>query len=227
MPNMHALLSSDIHNRHKQIKLVPCDLFAVVGDATNQGEFREVNEFAKWFAKYPARHKIFVPGNHEREFEKRLPESLTWIKEKCPDAHILINDTVEIEGRRIHGFSYTPVFFRWAFMRNDELEGDETVSELGRQAEGIPEGLDLLLSHGPPWGILDANKEAERCGSKALLERVMLVKPKRVVFGHIHLGGGKSEKVEGIEFYNVAAVQEPGTIDGPYRVINQPLNLNI
>lgn len=46
--------------------------------------------------------------------------------------------------------------------------------------------MDLLLTHGPPFGILDTNRKGEHSGSKALLNLVERVKPKVHIFGHIH-----------------------------------------
>src|SRR5689334_8867342 len=76
----------------------------------------------------------------------------------------------------------------------------------------IPEGLDVLITHGPPWGIMDRNIKGDLCGSKALYDHVFRVKPRVHVFGHIHEGGNNKvghhgiAKAQGIHFYNVAWV---------------------
>jgi len=55
----------------------------------------------------------------------------------------------------------------------------------------IPEGTDILITHCPPWGILDENTENFNCGSHALRMAVEFVKPKIHVFSHIHENGGR------------------------------------
>ena len=55
----------------------------------------------------------------------------------------------------------------------------------------IPDDIDILISHGPPAGILDENFEGHRCGSQALMNAIERIRPRLVVFGHIHEQGGK------------------------------------
>ena len=54
----------------------------------------------------------------------------------------------------------------------------------------IPEDADIVICHGPPRGMLDLsydrNNVLEFCGDKSLLNRVIEVKPKLMLFGHIH-----------------------------------------
>ena len=54
----------------------------------------------------------------------------------------------------------------------------------------IPEGIDILATHGPPYGILDAtysqNNRVELCGDVSLMKRVQELQPQLVCFGHIH-----------------------------------------
>ena len=55
----------------------------------------------------------------------------------------------------------------------------------------IPEGVDILITHGPPLGILDHSRGSERReGCPELLEAVLEAKPRLHVFGHIHAGYG-------------------------------------
>ena len=54
----------------------------------------------------------------------------------------------------------------------------------------IDDDVDVIITHGPPKGILDLSEDRngclEYCGDKSLLNRVKEVKPKLVLFGHIH-----------------------------------------
>jgi Icc-related predicted phosphoesterase len=52
---------------------------------------------------------------------------------------------------------------------------------------------DILITHGPPYGILDSTQRNEHVGCKALYERVQLIKPKLHVFGHIHESYGRQQ----------------------------------
>lgn len=54
----------------------------------------------------------------------------------------------------------------------------------------MPDDIDILVVHGPPKTILDLSYDRlnnlESCGDRALLNRIKSIKPKLVLFGHIH-----------------------------------------
>lgn len=54
----------------------------------------------------------------------------------------------------------------------------------------IPPGVGVLITHGPPHGVLDLTNRNERAGSLTLLHRVHEVGPRLHVFGHIHESAG-------------------------------------
>jgi len=62
----------------------------------------------------------------------------------------------------------------------------------------IPMYVDVLITHGPPAGILDDGK-----GCPVLLQTLKELDPTIHVFGHTKIKGRKSLKVEGRQFYNV------------------------
>lgn len=89
---------------------------------------------------------------------------------------------MEIEGVRIFGSPYSPWFVGNAFQY--PLQHEKTI--WGH----IPYGVDLLITHSPPKGILDLNANKEHAGSAYLREIVLQRKPKYHVFGHIHESAG-------------------------------------
>ncbi len=52
--------------------------------------------------------------------------------------------------------------------------------------------VDIIMTHGPPYGILDRTKEWQNVGCEALLGALIRAKPKLHCFGHIHeaMGAG-------------------------------------
>ncbi len=105
----------------------------------------------------------------------------------------------------------------------------QTVHELGvhETAEGaeevyaqIPEGIDILVSHQPPYGYGDryfdvGSGKVEHLGSPELLAAIDRVRPKLAICGHIHDGYGRTE-YDGIVIYNVTLVDEQ------YRLVHAP-----
>ena len=61
---MKTVCISDTHGRHERIAIERCDLLVHAGDMTLRGRFEELESFARWFAKQPATHKLFIAGNH-------------------------------------------------------------------------------------------------------------------------------------------------------------------
>ena len=85
----------------------------------------------------------------------------------------------------------------------------------------IPQDLDILLTHGPAYGILDRNMWDERCGCEVLVREIAKKRPKWHVFGHIHGHGGKIINQEGVNFVNASVLDEE------YKVKNNPIYFEI
>jgi hypothetical protein len=80
---------------------------------------------------------------------------------------------------------------------------DVEQARLAEYMAAIPPGIDILVTHGPPYGVLDRVVSGHRVGSRAIAAAVARVQPRLHVFGHIHEARGQ----EGTS-YNVAIVDE-------------------
>lgn len=195
---------SDTHNRHEKIRVPDGDILIHSGDATNLGTIAEIEDFNAWFAALPHRHKIFVAGNHDWLFET---EPLS--ARRLLDASIIYlqDSAVEIEGLKIYGSPWQPRFFNWAF---NLMRG----AEMAEKWALIPPDIDILITHGPPFGILDEVPRpywTENTGCEELRKKVEKIaafgRLKIHVFGHIHCGYGTSENF-GVKFINAANCDE-------------------
>lgn len=201
---------SDTHNRHNHhhIQIPECDILIHCGDFTSMGYESEVRDFARWINKQNAGHIIIVPGNHELEFEKQLPASKNWILEHCPTANLLINESINIEGINIYGSPITPWFMDWAFNKH---RGED----IQKYWDLIPDNTNILITHGPPHGILDETTNADgtpkpgNLGCIQLINRIKNLKDLDLhFFGHIHAPGGRQIHQDGVSFYNSAVCDE-------------------
>lgn len=62
----------------------------------------------------------------------------------------------------------------------------------------------MLLTHGPPYQILDLCVDGTQAGCSILRKEIFdRIKPQLVVFGHIHESAGH-EKIDGIHFVNAS-----------------------
>ncbi|HOD33276.1 MAG TPA: metallophosphatase domain-containing protein [Holophaga sp.] len=193
---MRIVCLSDTHGFHDQIQVPEGDLLIHAGDLTTTGSEEEVRTVAAWLDRLPHRWKLVIAGNHDRFFEW-LPE---YAPAYLPAGVIYLQDSgVEIEGLRFWGSPWQPWFCDWAF--NLPRRG----AKLREKWNLIPLDTDVLITHGPPHGILDevrgrmtawgpSEEGSGPLGCEELAIRLATVKPRLHVFGHIHDGFGFIKK---------------------------------
>ena len=104
---------------------------------------------------------------------------------------------VHDSGIKIWGSPYAPKFGIWAF----ELINKEKSKEHWKQ---IPDDADIVMTHGPPEGILDTDASGDSNGDANLLKEVKdRVQPQYHLFGHVHESNGV-EKIGDTVFINAA-----------------------
>ena len=204
---MKFVVVSDTHLQHHKLKLPLADAIIHAGDITETGRKEEVLDFLEWFKSLPYEYKIFIGGNHDFYLEKIANTAEE--KELIPEGIHYLNDSgIKIRNLSIWGSPVQPQFYNWAFNRKRGLE-------IQKHWDLIPDNTNILITHGPPFGILDINLEGQNVGCENLLAKVQKVKPSFHVFGHIHEGYGRIKK-DGIDFMNCSILNEL------YRFKNKP-----
>lgn len=210
---MRVVAISDLHGRLPDVPT--CDLLLLAGDicpdyrgtaipafrplvAERQSVWlREV--FSPWLGRQPCQHTIMCWGNHD--YVGELPAN----SRAALAADVLTDQSVTWRGLYVYATPWTHfVPGVWAF--------DVPPRELAARNADIPNDTDVLITHGPPYGVLDTNSAGEHCGSRSLLEATVRVRPKLHVFGHIHEARGQRGTS-----YNVAI------LDGAYNRYQLPL----
>lgn len=155
---------SDTHDLHKNLnisELPEADIFVHAGDFTQNSYRGELNRFIAFLDALPYKHKIVIAGNHDFIYDvdnyptkhkpKRHPHEkldakveLEKLKQHCI---YLEHEAVEVEGIKIFGSPYQPLFYNWGFQYHS--------SKAEMLWSAIPQGIDLLITHGPPHLILD------------------------------------------------------------------------
>lgn len=211
---MNLTFISDTHNKHNEVQNIDGgDIIFHSGDATGGGKEWEIKKFLDWYLKLDYKHKVFTPGNHDFGFE----EEPVKYKKMFEDAgvHLLIDNSVTLDGVKIWGSPVTPWFHDWAF--NRARNGSEVamygVDYIFPHWDMIPDDTDVLLTHGPPYMILDelqfvdGTPKGQFTGCEDLLKVVEDIKPKIHAFGHIHCGYGVVEKSDTL-FINASSLDE-------------------
>ena len=213
---------SDTHGMHMGLQLPDADILVHCGDFSNHGTYLDAVKFVNWFGAQSHRHKVFIAGNHDLYFEQGNPSYIDMFLKTMPPSVCYLNDSgVDIEGIKFWGSPVQPRFFNWAFNRDP--------NEIIRHWNLIPSApnIDVLVTHGPPRGYLDAAPRidswgmgTEQVGCPLLLEKVKKTKPLIHAFGHIHYSYGVIPTDE-TYFINASICNES------YQAINKPILIDM
>src|SRR6185369_5847056 len=143
---MKIVFLSDTHNKLSRLDVPDGDLLLHAGDFCGRGTQDEVARFNEDMMRLPHRYKIVIAGNHDWPFQKE-PDKARSLLDKS--IMYLQDEMVEFDGLKIYGSPWQPEFFNWAFNLPRKSP------ELGKRWKDIPGGIDILITHGPPHGILD------------------------------------------------------------------------
>lgn len=216
---------SDLHGYYPELE--GGDLLIVAGDFTARDEPMQLYEFGEWLRMQPYQKKICIAGNHDNLLVQSKgfngPDSSLYFDYLCDSG-------TEFEGLKIWGSPWTKTFKGMnPHCKAFALTTEEELEEKWRM---IPYDVDILITHSPPYGILDPvtrdifieghqSDKVEHAGSHSLAYYSRMHQPKLHVFGHIHEGYGK-EVDEGITTYvNASHVNEK------YQPVNPPLRITL
>ena len=210
---MDITFISDTHGLHYRLNLSGGTVLVHSGDITEYGTDEEVIDFLDWFCWQPYLYKIFIGGNHDLYLEamnksdrrKLIPSNVIYLQKSG----------IEIEGLKFWGSPVTPRFLGMAF----NVRAGE---EIKRNWQMIPADTDILITHGPPHGILD-----NEMGDEELLSQIQEIKPRIHCFGHIH-GTSGVQILNGTTFINSAMVNFPDPLKmEDYRIVGKPISYSL
>lgn len=208
---MKIVAISDTHNQLYSTPYV--DLLIHAGDLTCGGTWKEIEKAVERLASQPAKRKVAIAGNHDSDIQDKPGEARQLFKEA--GIIYLEDEEVTIDGLRIYGSPWTPRYGEYAFMIE---RYDPDLVEKWAQ---IPEGIDILVTHGPPWGKFDVPfGSTMRAGDDDLMRELLRVKPRVHIFGHIHSPGMIKSSDDSILYINAA---QTSTDRGMYNLVYEPV----
>ena len=207
---MDLVLFGDTHQLHREVSFPAGDVLICVGDFSMfSKDLRAIEDFDEWLGEQPHPHKLVIPGNHEffLEADQRRRSVLS-------NARVLIDEDVTIDGLKFYGSPMTPLFGA-AF-------GEPSSAKRKQRWAKVPADTHILITHGPPLGILDLSPgQFDRMGDPELRDRIRDLHSLRLhAFGHVHGGFGLEEE-DGVTFANVALMGHLGEL------VNEPLVLRM
>lgn len=193
------------------------DVLLHCGDLTDDGGVSSFRKAVRMLGDFDAELKLIVAGNHDLELDKCYWKSnhdsrdhdLAVETMTGPLAHeagvVYLNEGAHSfvlkSGAKftIYVSPHTPQpdapkFCNWAFSYE---HGEDRFSRQHQVADGIvsiatnpiPDDVDIVMTHGPPKGILDWIPQGN-VGCPNLLQAIRRVKPRMHCFGHVHDGHG-------------------------------------
>lgn len=211
---MRLVLISDTHGLVPVEAIPEGDILIHAGDLSMSGSSREIYEAGKWLQKLPHKHKIVIAGNHDFFCEE--DPHFARLRLEGGGVKYLFEESAVIEGLFMFGSPYTPWFHNWAF----NVRGYEAMKA---RRKLLPKELDILITHGPPYGTLDQINPLMNTGclgDVALMEELQTRRVGLHVFGHIHGGYGMFKRQK-TTFYNASLLDEA------YQVVNKPFIVDL
>lgn len=213
---MKLVCISDTHNRlFRPLPLPEGDVLIHAGDICLSGNMKELENTVSWLSGIRDNYKriIVIAGNHDFIFQEE-PEKARRLLESRGITY-LQDEEVMYGGLKFYGSPWTPTFFQWAFMA-------DRGAEIRAKWNKIPRDTNVLITHGPPYGILDKNAIWNDMVGCEELRHVVMDMPhlKLHVFGHIHEGYGMKYDYEDTSkpiFVNASINNEA------YSPINKPI----
>ena len=202
-----------ISDTHCSFPQLPAgDVLLHAGDFSFLGTLPEVHEFNKYLGTLPFKHRIVIAGNHDVTLDLDLFEEnvrsvpplrgvdAAFVKARLVNCTYLEDSGVEVEGYKVWG---APGVYADGYCGAFTYQNPE---RLRPHWNKIPPDTDIIVTHSPPYGIMDIAWR-KNLGCPILLEKVNEVKPLVHLFGHIHEGRGHLVK-DGVNFINAAICNE-------------------
>ncbi|KAG6612782.1 Calcineurin-like phosphoesterase [Phytophthora cinnamomi] len=210
---LRVVCISDTHSKHRNLSGLPDgDVLIHCGDFTQRGTHAELRDFNDWLGTLPHRHKLVIAGNHDVcmdavEYDQHWDKAFRHEEYNDPglsralltNCTYLENRSVVIEGVKIYGSPMTPPIPG----RPGAFHVARGFADQQHWAK-VPADVDVLVTHGPPHGILDTTVTGLHVGSETLLKESMSrIRPSFHLFGHIHEAYGAT-RVGNTVFVNAA-----------------------
>lgn len=208
---MKIICLADLHGHLPKVS--SGDMLIVAGDLTAHNLYDEYLDFLDWMKEQDFRYKILVGGNHDGYLHSDGMMFSALCKKK--KIRYLQDSSCVIKGYTIHGMPWTPTFMNWHFMADP--------ARMSMRVSLIPDKTDILVTHGPAWGLLD-ECNGQNLGCKILRDRCESLDNLTLhVHGHIHSAYGKTwigkDDFKGYQVVNASIMNQN------YEPVNAPVEV--
>lgn len=207
---MRIVIISDTHGKHRELGTLSGDVLIHCGDFCDgfDNDGAHLGAIDCWFSEQNFERILCVGGNHDFAAQDRHAKGIPIFG----NAVFLQDEEYVFNGVTFYGTPWLPDLSEWAYYLSDD--------ERKRKWELIPSYTDVLITHTPPFGILDLPRSGGNVGCPFLRSTVAEIAPRLHCFGHIHASAGRSDHEK--TFFVNASV-----IDSNYKVRHAPLVIDI
>lgn len=217
---------SDLHGNYPI--LAGGDLLIIAGDLTSRHTKHEFYQFSDWVKNQNYTDVIVIAGNHDEWLQNLSDIEITdWCQ--SGEFQYLMDSGIQLEnGLKIWGSPWT-TRFKGMNPRCAAFTEPNT-KDLKEHWDKIPDDIDILITHCPPYGILDRLAYGACIGDMNLLKASAdRIKPKLHVFGHIHECGGNQLvlKRPGFGIENNTIYVNASIVNERYELVNKPVIIKL
>lgn len=212
---MRIVATSDWHGEFPR-DLPDGDVLVVAGDLLpvwdHNRQFQSrwiMSDLLPHLYSLPYDRVICIAGNHDfvfqdtRKFDKLFHDKVVYLRD----------EEYEFDGVKFWGSPYSVSFGDWAFMKRDK--------DLAEKWATIPNDTDVLIIHGPPYGLCDKAKWGDvHVGSRTLTERIIQLNAQLLITGHIH-------EAYGIDNVGKTVVANVSFRDVDYQPVNKAMVFDV
>ena len=206
---MKITIISDTHGHHEKLGRLSGEVLIHCGDMFNMfsPNYDDIERMDDWFGKQNFDCILCIGGNHDFPLEANLARRDSQFR----NAIYLEGSSHIHEGVHFFGAPWIPELAGQAFFRKPQ--------DLSRKWAEIPEGVNVLITHSPPAGVLDISSRKLQLGCDLLAARIAVVTPRLHCFGHAHASSGTLQAGR-TNFVNAALVNSQYELTRrPYKVV--------
>lgn len=193
---MRIVCISDTHGHHRAIPIPAGDILVHAGDlfiedrglTSSLGGERSrcrLERMGAWLADLPFAHVVCIGGNHDAILQdlgatevRRALNAHRRGSHVSAEVHYLADEGIEINGLSIYGAPLSVQQFKGSQNRAFQVSAQQDAAADRAPMVSSHGRVDVLITHGPPKGVLDAGK-----GSELVADAVRQLHPTLHFFG--------------------------------------------
>lgn len=190
---------SDTHLRHRRVRMGRGALMIHCGDMLDLFDDgpEQLDSIDAWFGAQRFDAVVCTGGNHDHAIERRVAAG----DRVFANARFLSDAEWAFRGLRLYAAPWVPDLPGHAFHQPPDA--------LRRKWAAIPAGIDVLITHTPPAGILDVSSRGRALGCPMLRAELPRIAPRVHCFGHVHASAGQ-RRIGDTLFVNASAMISGG-----------------